>query len=270
VAEVIRLADLYRRLVGAQLRSQLQYRASFALDAIGMFAVSFLDFIAILILFENVPALAGWSVAEVAFLYATSGLAFAFADLFVGHVEHVSRLIREGTFDILLIRPRGTLFQLVASDFQLRRLGKAAQSLAVLAYALPSLDVDWTAGRLAMLGVMEVAALVIFVSVWVFMNVIVFWTVEGGEFANAFTYGGNALTQYPINLYGAWLRRFLAYAIPMAFVAYYPALYILDKPDPLGLPTAFQFISPAVAAAAAAVAGVTWRFAVRHYGSAGG
>ena len=33
----------------------------------------------------------------------------------------------------------------------------------------------------------------------------------------------------------------------MAFVAYFPALYILDKPDPLGLPEFLQFVSPLVA-----------------------
>ncbi len=39
---------LYRRLVAAQIRAQLQYRISFALDAIGMFCTSFLDFVVVL------------------------------------------------------------------------------------------------------------------------------------------------------------------------------------------------------------------------------
>jgi ABC-2 type transport system permease protein len=56
----------------------------------------------------------------------------------------------------------------------------------------------------------------------------------------------------------------------MAFVAYFPALYVLDKPDPLGLPRAFQFASPLVALFAAVAAAGAWRIAVRHYRSAGG
>jgi ABC-2 type transport system permease protein len=62
----------------------------------------------------------------------------------------------------------------------------------------------------------------------------------------------------------------LAYLIPMGFVVYFPALYVLDKPDPLGLPRFLQFSSPVIAVAAALVAGAMWRFAVRHYRSAGG
>ena len=76
--------------------------------------------------------------------------------------------------------------------------------------------------------------------------------------------------QYPIDLYDRWLRRFLAYIVPVAFVAYFPALFILGKPDPLGFPTWMSFVSPAVGLAAALAADAVWRFGVRHYQSAGG
>jgi ABC-2 type transport system permease protein len=55
----------------------------------------------------------------------------------------------------------------------------------------------------------------------------------------------------------------------MAFVCYFPALYVLDKEDPLGFPRGFQFASPLVAVAAAIAAGVVWTFAVRRYRSVG-
>jgi ABC-2 type transport system permease protein len=261
---------LYWRLVGAHIRSQLQYRVSFALDVFGMFAISFLDFIVVLIIFSNVPQLGAFSVEEVALLYGTSGLSFAFADLIVGHLDEFNERIRTGTFDLLLIRPRSTLFQVISSDFHLRRLGKATQSLVVLGYAFASLEIPWNVGRLAAVPIMVICGTVIFVSVWLFMICIVFWSVEGRETANAFTYGGHFLTQYPIDIYASWLRRLLAYLIPMAFVSYFPALYVLDKDDPLGLPSFLQFSSPIAAALAAAAAGLMWRYAVRHYRSAGG
>jgi ABC-2 type transport system permease protein len=260
---------LYGRLVGAQIRAQLQYRLSFALDAVGMFLVSFLDFIVVLILFSNVPRLGEFNVREVALLYGASGLSFALADLLVGHLDEFNEYIRRGTFDLFLVRPRGTLLQVIASDFHLRRLGKAVQASAVLIYALATLDIQWNAGRVAMIFVMIACGTVIFVAVWLFMICIVFWAVEGDETANAFTYGGHFLTQYPIDIYRSWLRRLLAYLIPMAFVAYFPALYILDKPDPLGLPSFLRFSSPLAALLAALAAGSMWRFAVRHYRSTG-
>jgi ABC-2 type transport system permease protein len=267
---VVESVVLWRRLIGAQVRSQLQYRMSFALDLVGAFLISFIDFLAVLVIFHNVHQLGVWSVREVALLYAFSSISFALTDLGIGHLDLFPQKIRDGNFDILLVRPRSTLFQVIAADFQLRRVGKAAQGVLVLVYALAALHIDWTVGRVVMLVAMVPAAIVIFSSVWVIGACLAFWTTDGGEFTNAFTYGGNFLAQYPVDILSAWLRRFLAYIVPLAFVAYFPALYVLDKPDPLGLPRAFEFASPLVAVVAALAAGSVWRFAVRHYRSAGG
>ncbi len=261
---------LWRRLVGAQVRSQVQYRVSFALDLSGSFLISFVDFLAVLVIFHNVPRLGVWSVREVALLYALSSIAFALTDLVIGHLDAFPQKIRDGNFDIVLVRPRGSLYQVIASDFQLRRLGKAVQGGLVLAYALSALHLHWTVGRALMLAVTVPAGVVIFASVWVVGACIAFWTTDGGEFTNAFTYGGNFMAQYPIDVYSTWLRRFLCYLVPIGFVGYFPVLYILDKPDPLGLPHFLEFASPAVAGVAALVAGSVWRGAVRHYRSAGG
>jgi ABC-2 type transport system permease protein len=168
------------------------------------------------------------------------------------------------------VRPRGTLFQVATSDFQLRRLARALLSLGVLAYALTANDIAWTVPRVAVLIVAIPAGIVVFTGVWVTVICIVFWVIEGTETASTFTYGGQYLAQYPINIFDDWLRRFLAYLVPTAFVVYFPALYVLDKPDPLGLPRFFQFLSPLAAITAAVVAGIVWRTAVRHYQSAGG
>jgi ABC-2 type transport system permease protein len=263
-------ASLYGRLVAARIRSQLQYPASFALQTVGMFALSFLDFAEILIIFANVPALGGWSLAEVALLYGISSLTFALTDLAIGHLDLLPRLVRDGSFDLVLVRPRGTLYQILTYDFQIRRLGKIVQSGAVLLIALLVLEIQWTPARAAMLATAIPSGVVIFVAIWVTAICIVFWTTEGNEAANAFTYGGSYLTHYPIGIYDPWLRRLLAFAIPTAFVAYFPALFILGKTDPLGLPPALQVASPLVAAASCLVAGIVWSFAVRHYQSAGG
>ena len=261
---------VWRRLVGAQVRSQLQYRASFALDVFGSFWISFIDFLVVLAIFHNISRLNTWNVHEVALLYALSAITFAVTDLLIGHLDQFPQKIRDGSFDVVLVRPRGTLFQIVASDFATRRVAKALQGAIVLVYALHGLSVHWTAWRALVLAAALPSAVVLFGSIWVVGACIAFWTTDGGEFTNAFTYGGTAMAQYPFDVYGRWLRRFLGYFVPLAFVCYFPVLFVLGKRDPLGLPRVLEFLSPAVAAVSACVAGLVWRFAVRHYRSAGG
>jgi ABC-2 type transport system permease protein len=270
VAELRDSLSFYGRLIAARVRAQLQFRTSFAIETIGVFIVSFLDFAAILIMFSNVPQLGQWNISEVALLYALATLSFAFTDLIIGHLDGFPALIRDGNFDLMLVRPRGTLFQVITSDFQLRRLGRVTQGLLVLAFALSTLAIDWTPDRVLVLALAIPSGVLIYSSVWIAVICIAFWTVEGREAANAFTYGGAFLAQYPINIYDQWLRRFLAYVVPMAFIAYFPALHVLGKTDPLGLPQVLQVASPVIALAAGLVASMVWRFAVRHYQSAGG
>ena len=68
-----------------------------------------------------------------------------------------------------------------------------------------------------------------------------FWTAESSELANAFTYGGSTLAQFPMTIYPVEAVKALTFIVPITFVNWYPSLYILDRDDPLGLPGAVQF-----------------------------
>jgi ABC-2 type transport system permease protein len=266
---VVEALGIYRRLVGSRIRSQLQYRVSFALTVTGNLLLTGLDFAAILVLFGQVDSLGDWTVAEVATLYGISCVSFALTDICVGQLDQLPRMIREGQFDQILVRPVGSLLQVVAADVALRHLGRLLQGLVVLVVALTQVDVDWSAGRVAMLPVAIVAGSAIFAGVWVAFSSISFWLIDSQEVSNAFTYGGNFTAQYPVNIFGTWLRRLVVFVIPLAFVSYFPSLYLLGKVDELGLPRAFQFGSPAVAVATCAVGWLVWRTAVRRYRSVG-
>lgn len=264
------LAAIYWRLVGSRIRSHLEYPVSFALQLVGTALLTLIDFVAIAVIFANVPELGEWTLGEVALLYALATISFALTDLVIGHLDLFPELIRSGTFDQILVRPLPSLLQVVASDFAPRRLGKVLQGIAVLVVAIVLVDVDWTVGRALAMPVAIVAGAVIYGAVWVSLATITFWIVDAIEVVNAFTYGGSFLSQYPIGIFGRWLRALVVFVVPIAFVAYFPALYLLGKEDTLGLPEALQYASPVVAVVAAFVASVVWRGAVRHYRSAGG
>jgi ABC-2 type transport system permease protein len=262
-------ATIYAKLAGSRIRSQTQYRLSFVLQLAGTFCLTFTDFAIVLVIFRHLPNLAGWSFPEIAFLYGSSYVTFKAADLLMTNFDKLPLLIRLGTFDQLLTRPLGTLGQLVTSDIGVRQVGAIAQGAAVFVYSLSRLDIDWTIDRIVLMFAMLVSGFFIFCAIFVATNAIAFWTTDAREVANSFTYGGQLATQFPMNVFGVWFRRFIGFAIPVAFVNYFPALHILDKTDPLGAPTVLRFASPVVAAGSAVVAALVWRVSVRHYRSTG-
>ena len=139
------MADLagYRVLLGSRLQSQLSYRGSFALDVVGNVGIGLLEFVEIYAIFHNVDVLGGLDFAGALLVFALANIGFSLADLAVGHVDALPTYLRAGTLDVLLLRPRSVLGQLVASDVSLRRLGRTAIGLLLLAVALPTAVPHW-------------------------------------------------------------------------------------------------------------------------------
>ncbi len=268
-AEQRSLLRTYRRLVGARVRSDWQYRTSFFFFLASQTVVTALDLAVILVLFEVVPQLGGWSVEQVAVLYALTTLSFGLGDLFISQVETAARYIREGSFDRFLLRPLPTVLQLSASEFALRRIGRSIPAAVTLVVALTIADIDWTPDRILLVPVTVVSGTAIFGAVWVVTSSISFWAVGAQEVANSFTYGGSFAHQYPLHIYARWIRTALGWIVPMAFVAYVPAVHLLDAANPLDLPRWLAFMPPVVAVASVAVARRVWAAAIRNHQSTG-
>jgi ABC-2 type transport system permease protein len=216
-----------------------------------------------------VPLLGGWSLAEVALLYGLSGVCFASAELFAAALDNFQVHIVLGTFDRVLVRPRGALFQVMSEDVALRRVGRIAQAVLVLAIALQLLAIDWSVDKVVALAVALVSGTVIYFAIFVLGAAFCFWTVQAKEATHVFTYGGDGLASYPLDIYRGSVRRFFTFVVPLAFVNYEPALYLLGRPDPLGLPDAARLLSPVAALAMAGLARFGWQQGVRHYQSTG-
>lgn len=261
--------SVYGRIVASRIRSQLAYRGSFALDVAAQLVGQAIELLAILVLFTQVGSLGGFDRDEVVLMYGLAATAFGLADLTVGQVEELPEYIRTGEFDVMLLRPLGTLAQLLSADVALKRIGRVLVGGGVLVWSLATLDVGWTPLRAVVAVLAPVTGAVILAALWVAANCVSFWLVDGRELANSVTYGSNFATSYPITIYGPWLRRLMCFAVPGAFVAYFPALALLDRPDPLGLPDALRYSSPAVAAVAVFGAGLLWRSGIRHYQGTG-
>ncbi|NWF30081.1 ABC-2 family transporter protein [Streptomyces sp. PKU-EA00015] len=251
------------------VRSTMAYRASFAMTTFGNFAATGFDFVTILLMFSHVDALGGYSLHEVAFLYGTTSTAFGLADLVMGSMDRLGRRVRDGTLDTLLVRPVPVLAQVAADRFALRRLGRITQGLLVLGYGLASLDVEWTAVKVAMVPLMVLSGGAIFASVFVAGGAFQFLAQDASEVQNSFTYGGNTLLQYPPSIFAKDLVRGVTFVVPLAFVNWVPSLYVLGREDPLGLPGWLAFLPPLVAAGCCGLAALAWRAGLRSYRSTG-
>lgn len=260
---------VYLWLVGAQMRGQLQYRTSFALQIVATFVSLSSEFVAILILFNTFHDLGGWRVGEIALLYGLISMALGLVDMFASGFERVSALVKAGEFDRLLTRPISPFLQVLASEIQLRRLARIGQGLMAVVLATNWVGIAWTPGHVGVALAGILSSTVVFLTVWVISAATCFWTIEQSEIQNVFTYGGAELASYPIHIYGRAVQTIFLYIVPLALTSYYPALIILGKPDPLGLPRILGLFAPITAALFFVVGLGCWRLGLRHYQGTG-
>lgn len=249
------------------VRAAWGYRTSFWMLILGSLLLTGLDFVAIWMMFASIDSLGGFGLREVALLYGATGIGIGIADTLIGSVERIGDYVRTGRLDQMLTKPVPVLAQVCADQFTLRRLGRITQTSVVFGWA--AVAVDWTPTRLLVALLMVLSSSVIFFGLFVGFSCIQFWTADASEFANAFTYGGNTLTQYPLTIFPRELTVALTFVLPIAFVNWYPCLYLLGRDDPFGLPTALQFASPVAAAVVLGGALLAWRAGLRHYSSTG-
>jgi ABC-2 type transport system permease protein len=261
---------LYFRLIGARIRAQMQYKVSFWLDLLGFLLVTALEFATIAILLTRFNGVAGWSLAEVALLYGLTAVGLSLAEMAArGFDMPFEQMMERGTFDSVLTRPLGSFFQVLASEFQLRRLGRTVQGILVLAFALAHLSIDWTPAKLLLLPLAILSSTAIYAGLIVIGATICFWTIKTPEVLNAFIFGGEELSSYPLSIYSRPLRGVFLLIIPLGLATYPAALLLLDRTDPHGLPTWLAWYAPIVAALFFAVAVLFWRVGVSKYTSAG-
>ncbi len=186
----------YRLIAAMWVRSTLAYRTSFLLTALGHFAATGLDFLAILLMFSHITVLGGFTLPEVAFLYGTSNAALGLADLALGSMDRLGSRVRDGTMDVLLVRPVPVFAQVAADRFALRRLGRITQAALVLGWSLTRVEVDWTPGRVLLVPLMLLSGTVIFGAVFTLGAAFQFVAQDAAEVQNSFTYGGPNTSNY--------------------------------------------------------------------------
>jgi ABC-2 type transport system permease protein len=264
------MLSLYFRLIGARIRAQMQYKVSFWIELLGFALVTGIEFITIAILLTRFKAIGGWTLDEVALLYGMTAVALSLAEMIArGFDAPFETMMTRGTFDGVLIRPLGAFFQILASEFQLRRLGRTLQGGALLIYACARLPIAWTPATMVVLPLAILSGALIYGGLIVAGATICFWTIRTPEVLNAFLFGGEELTSYPLSIYNRWLRSVFLFLVPLGLANYPAALLLLGRADPNGMRGWLAWLSPLAAVLFFGAALAFWRLGVSKYTSTG-
>ena len=222
---------LYFESLSMHLRGELEYRVNFILSFLSQILVFFTYYFIIIALFTKFDHIKGFTLYEVLLCFSIIQFGFAFNEVFARGIDHFDKLIIQGEFDRLLLRPRNIILQVLCYDSDFVKASRLIQSLIVMVIALCNLTIQWNVIRVITLLLMLLSSCMIFFGIFLAAAAYCFFTVQGLEVRNVFTDGGKHMAQYPIGIFKKGFVWFFIFVIPYAFVNYYPLLYFLGKTE---------------------------------------
>lgn len=259
--------SVYFKLSLAYLRGQMQHLGSFAMSVTRNLISSVGDALRLVLLGVSFGAMERWTGAQIAVLYGIITISFAVASALGAGLFSFSGVIRRGDFDRVLLRPCGTLTQVLGAKFDLTRFGRLTTGVVGLAWGIARLDTPFGAAQAAMTALCVFSGVLLFLGILMIQGGTCFWTIEGMEAFNAVTYGGVAMASYPLEVYKGWLRDLFLYVIPMGCLNYLPCAVLFGKTLPY--PSFTAYLAPVAGGAYLALGLLVWRAGVRRYRSAG-
>lgn len=222
---------IYFKSLAMHLKGELEYRVNFILSFLSQILVFFTSYFVILALFTKFDHIKGFTLYEVLLCFSIIQFGFSFNEVFARGVDQFDKLIIEGGFDRLLLRPRNILLQVLCSDSDFVKVSRLIQAIIVLIISVAHLNIEWNIIKVFTLLFMLIASCFIFFAIFLIAAAYCFFTVQGLEVRNVFTDGGKHMAQYPIGVFSKGFVLFFTFVIPYAFVNYYPLLYFLNKKE---------------------------------------
>lgn len=257
----------YLKVAGAFYRycliRLLEFRSEFWTWSLVSPGWGFLSLATILLIFNQVNDIAGWTRTEVV-LTSVAGSIFmsllwwmVFPSLY-----NFMELIRTGGFDFYLLKPINSQFLVSVSRFEFDNYLRVVIMVGLLIFLGLTGYITATLASVVCFVVTIFFGLIIFYSFFFIISTLAIWLInmEGIEdfFDSVITLG-----RYPTYIYNGVLRVVFFYIIPMAFVATFPIKVLLGK---TGLETVV--LSGLMAGGFLLASHKFWLFALRHYSSA--
>ncbi|ABX41360.1 ABC transporter permease [Lachnoclostridium phytofermentans] len=254
------------------MKSWFQYRVDALLRSLAVFlreATGIVSIVLVLTKFD-INGIISWDVDELVFLYSFLFSTYGILIIFFTGLRDFGKTIQDGTFDRFLLRPRGVLFQIIASDADwFAAVGHGVLGVVLFSYAISRIDVVWNLGNILYLATAFIGGILIQGAIFLFFASLSFYFVKASNVRGALFWNLRNLAGYPLSIFPKMIQCMLMYVVPFAFVNYFPAQYLLRNDDLIYYPEVYLYLTPLIGIAMYLGAYCFWRTAIKHYKSTG-
>jgi len=256
--------NLLVKYMSMHLKTRMQYRVSFFFTLVTQFLTLLVEIFVLKSMFEKFNLLNTYNIYELYFNFSVIWLGYSLAQMLGRGFDKFTNLIIDGSFDLLLIRPRNLFLQIIGSDFYYEKITRVLSSLVLFVIGASKIIIDFNLFKLFVLILIILASFFMIMSVFIIGATFCFYTIQGIEFINIFTDGTKHIGQYPMGIFYKSVRNIFTFVIPLTMISYYPIEYLTGRTN-----NAFLGLYPIAAILYFIPAIFIFKFGLKKYKSSG-
>ncbi len=261
---ILRYVRLYF-LIGAQYaKAKMSYRADFIISVVASVFWCVPSFFSIIVIFTNIPTLAGWSLEELVFIYGFYLVAMGPVGIAFNNVWSLPWHVQSGSFLKYYFRPLNIMFYFMSETVDVNVLWALAVGTGLMVWSSVKLGIVWTAGRIIGTMFLALSASLIVDAFIIAASSAAFWFTNAHSLL-ALVSRFREYARYPLSIYNVAFRVIFSVILPIGFVAFYPVQWILRR----GQAGIAPFLTPVVGAACFALAYLLWSAGTRRWSGTG-
>ena len=254
---------IYFKILAQNLKSQMSYRADFIISTIGMIFTNIAGFVSFWILFSNFSEINGWGYYEMLFLYGFSLVAVTPVQCLFDNNWNLRRYAFSGDFIKYCFRPINLFFYYQSEVFDIKGLGQLAFGIGTIAYSWAKLGLECSLLSVVKMIVFLISASLVMIALQNAAAASCFW-IENSFYILDFVTKLKDYAKYPVTIFSQVFRFIFTFIMPIAFIAYYPALVIL-RPEEVPV---LSWLSPVIGVLMFIISYKIWmRRATRYNGT---
>ncbi len=260
---------IYLTLISTSIKARMEYKTSFLFYIVAIIAFYIGQLGLLFVILNRFQQIQGWTMGEMAFLYALLTFAHGFTNLIFAQLIHFDQLIVSGEFDRTLVRPLSPLGQVIFSKFEASTAAHLIIGFVALYFGSHLAGIEWTVKKIMLFPVIVLGGVLIAGAIRLMVAAVAFWTLRNRSLVHTVVFSSKEFILYPITIYNMGVQFFLTFVFPIAFINFYPAHLFLDRSGEDLLHPALEMGTPLVGIILFTISIFAWKAGVDHYQSSG-
>lgn len=252
---------IHLQFIKTGFSSRMAYRFDFYVSILAFFLYQLTGPMFVGVIYYAGGQFQGWDIYQIVFLQGVLTLINGFSYMVFFGISWVTELhVRDGRFDLLLIRPINTLWLLVMDSFDEESIGQFVAGIFLISFALNHINIQ---GSWILFGILSIFGLLFIFSLALLRSAAAIVFINVGRL-HELTDMINVFAGYPKSIYSKNLNNIFSTFIPLLVIANYPAAALL------GFSLDGMYIAMISVLIFLTASLIIWHMALKHHTSAGG